>query len=231
MIKITDEDSEAAARLLAKHNQAELVRAEARWQAKKNFVMGRTARREFWEDKDIRLRLEAIVNGTRKLIRDDWWIKVHGTVDSKLLAKIAALADPARNSSEHEREVAEAKLASAKARRPPGIPPPPPPLPDFTELVRRRKMKQRKKTKTPPSPQPSRRGLSDSVASPVKPAPVKGPSDSVARSNKQRAAKRAAARTGLTCQTCGKPLAAAQRATARYCSATCRSQAWRKIPQ
>ena len=90
----------------------------------------------------------------------------------------------------------------------------------------------RRKIKTPvkrPPPQPSRRGLSDSdsVATPVKPAPVKRPSDSVARLkalNKKRAAKR----TGLKCQTCGKPLATAQRATARYCSATCRSQAWRK---
>jgi hypothetical protein len=44
--------------------------------------------------------------------------------------------------------------------------------------------------------------------------------------NERRAAKRAAQRAGLKCQSCGKPLAA-RRVTARYCNVTCRSQAWR----
>jgi hypothetical protein len=55
-------------------------------------------------------------------------------------------------------------------------------------------------------------------------------SDNVARLkvlNERRAAKRAAQRIGLKCQACGKPLAA-RRATARYCDAACRSQAWRR---
>jgi hypothetical protein len=55
-------------------------------------------------------------------------------------------------------------------------------------------------------------------------------SDSVANLralNVKRAANRAAARTGLRCQTCGKPLSAAQRVTARFCGPTCRSKAFR----
>jgi hypothetical protein len=44
--------------------------------------------------------------------------------------------------------------------------------------------------------------------------------------NARRTAQRAANRTGLVCQQCGKPLSA-QRPTARYCGPTCRSQAWR----
>ena len=52
--------------------------------------------------------------------------------------------------------------------------------------------------------------------------------DSVAPArNERRAAERAERRVGLRCQVCGNPLAA-QRATARYCGPTCRSQAWRR---
>jgi hypothetical protein len=138
------------------------------------------------------------------------------------------MADPARNDKEHERANAARKLAEFKSRRAPGMRPQPPPLAkSAAEWIRRRKVK------TPPRmpPQPSSRSkLSDSVADPIK----QHPSDSVAGhkvSNKQRTAARAAKRTGLKCQSCGKPLVAAQRATARYCNATCRSQAWRKIPK
>src|SRR6202041_56745 len=108
-----------------------------------------------------------------------------------------------------------AKLAAAKTRQPPGIPSPPPLPTNPADWERRLR-----KTKTRPSPQPSRR-LSDSVAS-------ASMSDSVASThafdklkalNEQRAARRAEKRTGLKCQTCGKPLDA-RRATARYCSPT-----------
>ena len=299
MLKITNEMREAARRLLIRHNEAETQRVEKRYQDGLESarglaaIMGRMvnkervradALRERHSDRDIRERLEAMVDGKRKLIDARWWRDVHGDVDRALLAKIAAKADPARNPFEHERAVAEAKLAAAKARRPPGIPPPPPPLPDLAELVRQREMKQRKKTKTSPSPQPSRH-LSDSVAEPVaahhahqvvfravcrgvlkrglcevcgspkvqahhddysKPLEVRWlcvrhhrllnrrpqfASDSVARGedmNWQRTAQRAAKRSGLKCKSCGKPLVGAQRVTARYCSVTCRSQAWRQ---
>jgi hypothetical protein len=46
--------------------------------------------------------------------------------------------------------------------------------------------------------------------------------------NVQRARRRAEARVGRLC-VCGKPLAA-QRSTARFCSAACRSRAWRAAP-
>jgi hypothetical protein len=189
MIKVTDEIREAARRLLLDpHDRA---------------------------DKDL---LEAIAAGQRKRINHAWWCKFYAALDRARLAKIAAMADPARNDKEHERAVAARKLATAKARRPPGIPEPPPLPRSAAEWARERKTKTRPKWAQPTH----KRRLSDSVAAPVK-------SDSVApleALNKLRAAKRAAKRAGLKCQTCGKSLAA-QRATARFCNATCRSQAWR----
>jgi hypothetical protein len=193
MLKVTDEIREAARRLLTRH------------------LAG-----------DVRKLLEAIVDGKRKLIDENWWRKAHGDVDRAKLDKLAALADPTRNTNEHERQVASDKLAAAKARRPPGARPEPPPLPtNLSGWVRKPR-----KTKTVLSPNPKVTPvileLSDSVA------PVQT-SDSVARLkalNERRAAGRAAKRASLKCQSCGKPLAA-RRVTARYCNATCRSQAWR----
>jgi hypothetical protein len=195
MLKVTDEIREAARRLLTRH------------------LAG-----------DVRKLLEAIVDGKRKLIDENWWRKAHGDVDRAKLDKLAALADPTRNTNEHERQVASAKLAAAKVRRPPGMEPEPPPLPaNLSEWVRVRRPR---KTKTVPSPQPQPDPvileLSDS-ATPLQ------TSVSVARLkalNERRAAGRAAKRASLKCQSCGKPLAA-RRVTARYCNATCRSQAWR----
>jgi hypothetical protein len=250
MIKVTPEIREAARRVLAKHNAAEPHRAEARYREELARVrawakeLGRVPNetrireetaREAWRDKDTRRLLEAIISGKRKLIDYNWWKKVHGDVDAKLLDKMAALADPARNPNEHERKVAAAKLAAAKAKRPPGIHPPPPPL-NFVFGVRKRKGKMT----PPPRPQPSRKltsveAASDSVASaPPKPPEAKAPrpekTDSVAPSktpNAQRTLRRAMARANLKCQACGKPLVA-QRPTARFCNVTCRSRAWRK---
>ena len=48
----------------------------------------------------------------------------------------------------------------------------------------------------------------------------------LARLNEDRAATRKGWRAGRKCSQCGKPLGA-QRATARYCSSTCRSRARR----
>jgi hypothetical protein len=83
---------------------------------------------------DVRSRLKAIADGTRKLIDVDWWREVHGpqyihwpdlrdTVDNRAkLEKLKALADPKRNPNEHERKAAEAKLASFKPKTPPSAP-------------------------------------------------------------------------------------------------------------
>ena len=80
--------------------------------------------------------------------------------------------------------------------------------------------KRRKDAQRATTPQQSQ--LSDRVA-------VEHLSDSVAilkELNERRAAKRALKRASLKCQSCGNPLTA-QRATARYCNATCRSRVWR----
>jgi hypothetical protein len=248
MIKVTDEVREAARRLLKRHNEEEPHRVEAQFKERVLYVKScfpghtvnepyirKEAEREDPADRDKRKLLEAIVDGRRKLIDGRWWIEVHGTVDRAKLDAIARMADPARNDKEHERAVAARKLAAFKAKRPPGIPPPPPPFPETIMAWTRR----RKKTKTSPSPRPSR-SLSDIVKPDSVTASVESDAThaSVAASakpgvtapetwKKRRAAKRAAKRASLKCQTCGKPLAA-QRATARYCSVACRLRAWRR---
>ncbi len=200
MIKVTNEIREAAAKLLSRCKKANV------------------------RDGDMLKRLQDIADGKRKLIDEGWWRETHGDVDRAKIDKIARKADPARGNTEHEVKVAEAMLDKFKARRPPGLKPEPPPLPTgLTEWVRRRKTK----TKTAPAQQPSRQ-LSDSVADAAKDMSdsVAATSDQLKALNEQRTSRRAAKRAGLRCQTCGKPLTA-RRATARYCNATCRSQAWR----
>jgi hypothetical protein len=246
MIKVTNEIREAARQLLTRHNAEEALRAEARYQdelarvesyarrhgmtvtANKAYIRKR-ASRELPADKDMRKRLEAIIDGKRKQIDASWWKEFFADIDRAKLDAIARMADPARNDKEHERANAARKLAEFKSRRAPGMRPQPPPLAkSAAEWIRRRKVK------TPPRmpPQPSSRSkLSDSVADPVSPMHMSDSGAHLNDHNKQRTAARAAKRTGLKCQSCGKPLVAAQRATARYCNATCRSQAWRKIPK
>jgi hypothetical protein len=161
--------------------------------------------------------LQSIADGKRKRIDADWWKKFYADFDQTKLAKIAAMTDPATNSNEPQRKVAETKLAEFKPRLAPGMPPPPPPLPtDAAGWTRKRKAK----TKTRTAPQLAQ--LADNFAD-------ASTSDSVSVLdvlNKRRAEKRAVMRAGLKCESCGKPLAA-RRATARYCNSTCRSQAWR----
>jgi hypothetical protein len=55
---------------------------------------------------------------------------------------------------------------------------------------------------------------------------VEAPRKRAAIANAERAKRRAEARAGLACATCGKPLDA-RRSTARFCGPTCRSKAWR----
>jgi hypothetical protein len=229
MIKVTKEMREAARLLLDRHNKAVKARAEARMPANKAHIKPQS-HYETYDDQDTRKRLEAITDGTRKLIDPGWWQKVYRKVDRAKLEKIKAMADPARNSNEHERQVAETKLAAAKARRAPGMRPDPPPLPtDWSAWKRMRTTKAKDKAKTPTRPPPQTSpALSDGVAVSAQNIPAKPVSDSVAqpKANEKRTAERAAARSGLKCQTCGKPLAAS-RVSARYCSVTCRSRAWR----
>jgi len=85
--------------------------------------------------------LERIAAGHRQRINADWWVKVHGTVTAAKLDKLERLADPGRNSNEHERAVAAAKLQQLNVRRAPGLPPEPPPLSPratFEEMILRR---------------------------------------------------------------------------------------------
>ena len=168
MIKVTNEIREAAGRLLTKHNADEKKRVEVRYKAElaeaENAVayygrgapnkpyIRKLAEHELPADKDTRKRLEAIVEGKRKLIDEKWWSEVFGSVDSSPAkrAKIAAMADPARNSNEHERNVALAKLAAAKARRPPGLRPESPPLPEnIDDWVDYRKTARSKRARRP----------------------------------------------------------------------------------
>ena len=85
--------------------------------------------------------LDAIAGGKRKQIDGRWWKEIHHyVVDQPKLDKLSRLADPARNPNPHERDVARAKLAGFKAKRPPGLRPEPPPLPKtWAEWEARRK--------------------------------------------------------------------------------------------
>jgi hypothetical protein len=107
-------------------------------------------------DRDV---LAAVAGGKRKQLDVWWWRKIHRVVDQSKLDKLARLADPERNSNEHERAVAADKLKAFKGRRPPGLSPVPPPF-DWGEAVRKRaeaiqqKQQQRRKPrKTEPAPQ------------------------------------------------------------------------------
>jgi hypothetical protein len=93
-LKITDEMREAAHRLLRTRG---VVRSGA-----------------------DRARLADIVDGKRKVIDALWWAKFYQVIDQQKLDKLERLADPARNSNEHERELAGRKAAEFKAHRPPG---------------------------------------------------------------------------------------------------------------
>ena len=241
MLRVTDEIREAALRLLDRHNAAEAGRIEARYQrdlalaqslaervgrqVNEGNVRARAAS-EHWSDKQTRQRLEAITSGKRKEIDDNWWITIHGVVDQAKIDKLAALADPERNPNEHERKVATTKLASAKARRPPGSKPLPQPLPSIEELKARVEEFKSRRTGKRKQPKPH---VSDSVArlsSPSRSAPAHDRKAKLRDLNAKRASKRAEDRSGLTCQHCGKPLSA-QRPTARFCGPTCRFKAWR----
>jgi hypothetical protein len=107
-----------------------------------------------WHDRDV---LAAIAAGKRKLINASWWSGVHKVIDRVKLDKLRAMADPARNPMEHERAVADRKLAEFKARRPPGTRPDPPPLPERLEEWMRRTPRKRPSggVNTKPQPRPT----------------------------------------------------------------------------
>jgi hypothetical protein len=83
-----------------------------------------------------RKQLKAIADpaSRRKFIDVDWWRWVHGRkyvhayniedapANRAKVEKLEALADPKRNPNEHERKIAEAKLANFKPKQPPSAP-------------------------------------------------------------------------------------------------------------
>jgi hypothetical protein len=139
-LKITEEIREAARKLLKLKLGADEMREAKRYLMRSSGYKLSLANR---------CRLEDIVSGKRKVIDALWWNRIHEVVDQSKLDKLERLADPARNSSEHERELAGRKAAELKARRPPGAPPQAPPLPDnIADFVRMRKPSKRR-----PAPQ------------------------------------------------------------------------------
>jgi hypothetical protein len=69
------------------------------------------------------MKLNTIADGKQKTIDPDWWQRVHRThLDRGKRDKLSALADPNRNTNEHERRVAANMLAQYnKARSVPGL--------------------------------------------------------------------------------------------------------------
>jgi hypothetical protein len=113
MMPVTHEILEAARALLVKRR----AEAEAR------------AARQFWgaHIKDgVSSILEALVDGKYKTIDVEWWrnlfVEPFEAANSAKLDAIAAMADPVRNPNEHERRVAERKLAEMTAKKSPSPP-------------------------------------------------------------------------------------------------------------
>jgi hypothetical protein len=103
-------------------------------------------------DRDL---LTAIANGKRKLIDGQWWKEMHRVVAKDKLDKLSRLADPDRNDNPHERDLASAKLAEFKARRPPGMPPEGRPLPktwEEWEEAKRKATEARKRARSKAEP-------------------------------------------------------------------------------
>jgi hypothetical protein len=68
-----------------------------------------------------RVKLHQIIKGEVKSIGSEWWRQVNDVANRRKLEKIRAMADPARNPSEHQRRVAEATIAKLEAASPPGL--------------------------------------------------------------------------------------------------------------
>jgi hypothetical protein len=68
-----------------------------------------------------RAKLRRIISGEVKSIGSEWWRQVNDAANRRKLEKISAMADPARNPSEHQRRVAEAMIAKLRAASPPGL--------------------------------------------------------------------------------------------------------------
>jgi hypothetical protein len=175
----------------------------------------------------------------------------------KKLTALKAMADPARNPNAHERQVAQAAFAKLQAAGAPKAPHTrsAPGLEDYDreqarlqaeldrinarmfEAFKAGRARREAERRNAATDSVARSDLTDSVAgragrkptdSVASPAHGKPTTDSVARQDwlARRTAQRAKARAGLRCLHCGKPLNA-QRPTARFCNATCRSHAFR----
>jgi hypothetical protein len=191
-------------------------------------------------------------NGVR-----EWQVTAKAERDFKeKLAALKAMSDPARNPNAHERGVAQAAFARLEAAGPPKTPGlrSAPGLEDYDREIaqrlaaRRAEMDAAFKAAKARRDAAMRKAATDSVA-PTRPTlraatgkattdSVAGPARGKATTNSvagqdwlvRRTAQRTRARAGLKCVQCGKPLNA-QRPTARFCSATCRSQAFRGKPR
>jgi hypothetical protein len=95
-----------------------------------NDAIVQAARELLKKPSGYRDRLRQIISGKVKSIDADWWRSQHGVAHRQRdaytekafkakLDKIAAMADPARNPSAHQRQVAEAALAKLQTAGPP----------------------------------------------------------------------------------------------------------------
>src|SRR5215469_4442722 len=197
MLTITEEMREAARKLL---KAAELPAGAY------NYVSDLAKRKQLQAvgklnrtDRDL---LTAIANGTRKRIDGRWWKEIHHyVVNQPRLDKLSRLADPARNDNPHERDLARARLAGFKAKRPPGLPPEGRPLPKSPEEWAEAK---RQATEARKRQRKAVVGATDSVA--TKPATnsvaarPRLTTDSVAKGwRARRTAAREQTRAGLRC--------------------------------
>jgi hypothetical protein len=137
-----------------------------------------------------RVKLADIAEGRRKQIDSHWWRKIHGVVDQAKLDKLAALADPTRNSMAREREVAAAMLQKFKGRRPPGLAPQGRPYPTLDEMMRmdaERNARKRSRSRTPPKRDG---GVNAKPGTDVKPKQVGGVNAKPKRSGESKTASK-----------------------------------------
>jgi hypothetical protein len=78
-------------------------------------VAKKISSRETLRSADMR-RLQAIMSGKQKKVDAEWWRGIAGSETSARADQLAAMADPARNPNQHEREVAAAMLRKERAK-------------------------------------------------------------------------------------------------------------------
>jgi hypothetical protein len=71
-----------------------------------------------WHD---RAKLRRIIDGEVKGLGSEWWRKINNAANRDKLEKIRPMADPACNPNEHQRRIAEERIAKLEAASPPGL--------------------------------------------------------------------------------------------------------------